>query len=183
MTAPKDRTAGQLRLRLAAGGPWEVIRDADADGREIYRRHYSRRVYADGRDPAKFVGPGQHVVLITPELGALFVWRKFIDDADDGSGERQGGGELRRLPERASGSPPVERTHPRRRAPCLGEVARGAEALHLRGSGPDAAETRSGPLFPEGVLDALRPHQGRPRHLGEASSGRRKGGRDGSPVN
>lgn len=71
---------GQLRIDLGSS-PWTVARDADPDCREIQRRHYSRRIYRDGRDPKKFVGPGEHVVLITPDLDALFVWRKFKDDA------------------------------------------------------------------------------------------------------
>jgi hypothetical protein len=69
---------GQLRLSLDAS-PWTVARDADPDCRRIFHRHYSRYVYADGRDPAKFVGPGQYICLVTPDLSALFVWRKFID--------------------------------------------------------------------------------------------------------
>lgn len=73
-------STGQLRLRLEAS-PWTVARDADADCRALYRRHYSARRYRDGRDPKKFVGPGSYVVLVTPDLKALFVWRKFIDDA------------------------------------------------------------------------------------------------------
>jgi len=81
--------SGQLRLYL--GDLWSVARDADRDCRALYRRHYSARVYKDGRDPAKFVGPGEHIVLVTPPLDALFVWRKFIDDADDGSGKPQTG--------------------------------------------------------------------------------------------
>jgi hypothetical protein len=79
------------QLRLGVPGHWTVTKDADPDCREIYRRHYSRRVYRDGRDPAKFVGPGQYIVLVTPNLDALFVWRRFIDDADDGTGKRQEG--------------------------------------------------------------------------------------------
>lgn len=72
-------TTGQLRL--GPPGQWVQTKDADPDGRALYHRHYSRRVYKDGRQPAKFVGPGSYVVLILPELDALFVWRKFIDDA------------------------------------------------------------------------------------------------------
>jgi len=80
----------QLRLGIE-GGIWTVSRDGDADCRAIFDRHYSRRRYADGRSPALFVGPGGKLVLVTPNLGAMFVWRKFIDDADDGSGQRQEG--------------------------------------------------------------------------------------------
>ena len=69
------------QLRLGSPGQWVQTKDADPDARALYHRHYSRRVYRDGRQPAKFVGPGSYVALILPELNALFVWRKFIDDA------------------------------------------------------------------------------------------------------
>jgi hypothetical protein len=58
---------------------WRQSRDGDPVGLAIYRRHYSRYVYRDGRDPALFVGPGQKTVLISHDDDALFVWRKFID--------------------------------------------------------------------------------------------------------
>jgi hypothetical protein len=72
----------QVQLRLASPEVvWVQARDADPDARRLYHRHYSRRVYADGRNPKKFVGPGEHIVLLTPECDAVFVWRKFLDDA------------------------------------------------------------------------------------------------------
>ncbi len=54
------------------------VKDGNATGRAIFRRHYSYRAYADGRDPALYVGPGAKMVLLTPDARALFVWRKFI---------------------------------------------------------------------------------------------------------
>jgi len=45
----------------------------------MFDRHYSRRKYGDKRRPVLFVGPGEKMVLMTPECDALFVWRKFID--------------------------------------------------------------------------------------------------------
>lgn len=71
---------GQLRLKLEQGR-WEVSRDGDADCRAIFDRHYSRTRYADGRTPALFVGPGNKLVLVLPDLDGLFVWRKFVDDS------------------------------------------------------------------------------------------------------
>lgn len=82
--------SGQLRLAMP-GSPWTVARDGDADCRAIFHRHYSHRPYADGRDPKLFVGPGGKLVLVTPDLRALFVWRRFLDDAKDGTGLRQSG--------------------------------------------------------------------------------------------
>ncbi len=60
---------------------WIVGQDAEPELRALYERHYSCYKYRDGRKPKKFVGPGQHIVLTTPERNALFVWRKFIDDS------------------------------------------------------------------------------------------------------
>jgi hypothetical protein len=58
---------------------WLPALDGDARALAIYRRHYSRRVYRDGRKPRLFVGPGEKMVLLTVKCDALFVWRKFID--------------------------------------------------------------------------------------------------------
>lgn len=60
-------------------GIWQPIRDADPEARALFQRHYSYRKYADGRDPVKFVGPGEYMALMTPLADALFVWRKFIN--------------------------------------------------------------------------------------------------------
>ncbi len=58
---------------------WRLTRDGDPAGLALHRRHYSRRRYADGRDPALFVGPGEKIVLLSHDDDALFVWRRFID--------------------------------------------------------------------------------------------------------
>lgn len=69
MTAP---------LALFAGA-WQIAVDGDEAALELYERHYSARRYTDGRTRKLFVGPGEKLVLLTPELDALFVWRQFID--------------------------------------------------------------------------------------------------------
>jgi hypothetical protein len=56
---------------------WQQTRDGDIKARRIFHRHYSFRPYKDGREPKLFVGPGEKMVLITWNLDALFVWRKF----------------------------------------------------------------------------------------------------------
>ena len=58
--------------------PWVEVKDGNATGRTMFRRHYSYAPYRDRRDPALFVGPGEKLVLLTPDARALFVWRKFI---------------------------------------------------------------------------------------------------------
>lgn len=57
---------------------WVEVKDGDISGRSLFRRHYSYRPYRDGRNPALFVGPGEKMVLLTPDAKGLFVWRKFI---------------------------------------------------------------------------------------------------------
>ena len=57
---------------------WVRRRDGDPTLRVLYDRHYSRRKYRDGRRPAKIVGPGEYIALMSEEADAVFVWRKFI---------------------------------------------------------------------------------------------------------
>lgn len=65
--------------RLALGtGCWVQAADGDRDLLAMYQRHYSSRPAGHSR-LAQFVGPGAHLVLTTPDVDALFVWRKFID--------------------------------------------------------------------------------------------------------
>ena len=64
---------------------WIETSDGDPRAAGLHAAHYSNRLY--GRtQPAgrRFVGPGQRIVLITPDSGALFVWRKFRE-----SGQRE----------------------------------------------------------------------------------------------
>jgi len=60
------------------GDTWIELRDGNDSVRAIFDRHYSRNRYADGRRPLLFVGPGQKMVLMTPDARAIFAWRKFI---------------------------------------------------------------------------------------------------------
>lgn len=61
-------------------GPWLHIRDGNPSAMSIFRRHYTAR---KNRKIFQFVGPGEKMVLITPDGRALFVWRKFISDAGE----------------------------------------------------------------------------------------------------
>ena len=58
---------------------WVEIKDGNTDALNLFNRHYSKYHYRDGRQPKRFVGPGQRIVLLSPCKKALFVWRKFID--------------------------------------------------------------------------------------------------------
>jgi hypothetical protein len=60
--------------------PWILIRDGNPSGMSIFKRHYTARAT---RRVFQFVGPGEKMVLITPDAKALFVWRKFISDAGE----------------------------------------------------------------------------------------------------
>ena len=61
-------------------GNWIQIKDGDPRGVALFKRHYSYHKYHDNRPRRLFVGPGEKIVLITPDCDALFVWRKFISD-------------------------------------------------------------------------------------------------------
>jgi hypothetical protein len=46
----------------------------------LFMRHYTARAH---RKIYQFVGPGEKMVLLTPDARALFVWRKFISDSGE----------------------------------------------------------------------------------------------------
>lgn len=59
--------------------PWIPVMDGHAGARALYERHYSARKNMARRRRRKtklFVGPGEKLVLVTPQLDALFVWRQ-----------------------------------------------------------------------------------------------------------
>jgi hypothetical protein len=56
---------------------WIPVKDGNHTARAIFEDHYSRRHYADGRDDPRFVGPGEKLVLVSPDALAVFAWRKF----------------------------------------------------------------------------------------------------------
>lgn len=51
---------------------WMITRDGDPDGRKLADNHYSRKT----KGAKFFCGPGEKLVLITPDKKALFVWRR-----------------------------------------------------------------------------------------------------------
>lgn len=55
---------------------WIETRDGDPSALALFHRHYSYRQRE--KPPSLFAGPGQKMVLVTPDCDALFVWRKFI---------------------------------------------------------------------------------------------------------
>lgn len=59
------------------GDVWIEVKDGNDTARAIFDQHYSRYVYADGRNPKLFVGPGEKMVLLTTDARAVCAWRKF----------------------------------------------------------------------------------------------------------
>ena len=74
----------QPYLGLDNDSHWVQIRDGNKHALDIFKRHYSRYIYKDGRKPNRFVGPGERIVLISQCGRAIFVWRKFrsMDNQD-----------------------------------------------------------------------------------------------------
>lgn len=73
---PISKEGWQQLLRLSCDH-WELCRDGEREVRRFYERHYSARIYKDGRESLKCMGPGEYMLLMTPERDALFGWRKF----------------------------------------------------------------------------------------------------------
>lgn len=57
---------------------WIPVKDGDLRCWNLYRRHYSapRRLSDHDR---RIAGPGEKMMLITPDAAALWVWRKFVE--------------------------------------------------------------------------------------------------------
>ncbi len=68
------------------GGVWLPVKDGDPRALGMYRRHYSRKRYRNGRRSQMFVGPGEKMVLLTPQADAVFVWKleRFRKDGQTG---------------------------------------------------------------------------------------------------
>lgn len=70
-------------------GHWFPVSDGDSRALALMRRHYSfrdRRYIENGPNGRKFMGPGEHMVLLAVDGTALFAWRKeqFRRDGQDG---------------------------------------------------------------------------------------------------
>ena len=65
-------------------GNWYSVRDGDPRVRGLLNRHYSARRYRDGRRPLKALGPGEYLLLMTPDSRACFAWiHNTIQRLDD----------------------------------------------------------------------------------------------------
>lgn len=73
-------------MTLPFSETWVQVKDGDRQAFALYQRHYSYRPYADNRRACAtyanrrlFLGPGEKIVLLTPDGTALFAWRRFLD--------------------------------------------------------------------------------------------------------
>ena len=72
------------------GQHWYRIQDGDPRGLSLYLRHYSARRNGDTVCGAKnwnrFAGPGESLILMTPDCSALWVWRRerYRKDGQEG---------------------------------------------------------------------------------------------------
>jgi hypothetical protein len=70
---------------ILPGVLWLTVKDGDERAFALFQRHYSFHVYGDGRRRYGYrnrflmLGPGEKMVLLSPNCDALFAWRKFID--------------------------------------------------------------------------------------------------------
>lgn len=71
----------QRQLSLLADEIWLHVKDGNMTARAIFDGHYSRHRYKDGRKPKLIIGPGEKMLLVSPDALAVFAWRKFISDA------------------------------------------------------------------------------------------------------
>ena len=67
------------------GDLWLPIKDGDERAAALYLRHYSMNQYTrdrrvmGARNRFLIMGPGEKMLLLTPDCRAVFGWRKFID--------------------------------------------------------------------------------------------------------
>ena len=75
------RPAGELRALADSGDRIRVgVRDGDSRAAALYQARYSHRLFGRQRKSGRrFIGPGDKIVLLTPDAGALFVWRRSIE--------------------------------------------------------------------------------------------------------
>lgn len=72
-------------------GHWLAVRDGDPRARALFLRHYSSSMKRTQPtrpigNHERFSGPGEHIVLLTADCAALFVWRaeRFRLDGQSG---------------------------------------------------------------------------------------------------
>lgn len=65
---------------LFSDGAWVQVRDGNLSGFAIFRRHYSCANFTP--KIRQFMAPGEKLALLTPDVLALFCWRKSLYRAD-----------------------------------------------------------------------------------------------------
>jgi hypothetical protein len=62
------------------GPMWILVRDGNVTAMHLFLRHYTARA---NRKQFQCVGPGEKMLLLTPDARAFFAWRKFKSDAGE----------------------------------------------------------------------------------------------------
>jgi hypothetical protein len=72
-----------LQTRLALTGLWTEAKDGDEAGLALFLRHYSsEKRRRRGVESKLFVGPGEKLVLVSPQGDALFAWQRQKERLD-----------------------------------------------------------------------------------------------------
>ncbi len=72
----------QFHFWTEPGSHWMITKDGDPAARELADKHYSRKTPG----APLFCGPGDRLILVTPDYRALFIWRRerFRRDGQQG---------------------------------------------------------------------------------------------------
>ena len=67
-----------MAITCSSSPAWTSVRDGNGLAAALCQAHHSHRLFDRiRRFVRRFVYPGNRIVLLTPEAGALFVWRRF----------------------------------------------------------------------------------------------------------
>ena len=75
--------SGKCRVtahRRQAKAVWVPVHDGNLVAAALFVRHYSTNLFGK-RNPGakKIIGPGEYILLLTPDEQSLFAWRRFVE--------------------------------------------------------------------------------------------------------
>ena len=76
----RRQSAGQqvMAITCPSSPAWTSVRDGNGMAAALCQAHHSHPLFGGRRKfVRRFVCPGERIVLLTPEPGALYVWRRF----------------------------------------------------------------------------------------------------------
>ncbi|WP_156921927.1 hypothetical protein [Azorhizobium doebereinerae] len=86
-TSPSPPKMARVEVQpFLIGSGWIEVRDGDDTARAIFERHYSAGDHRSRTRPKLICGPGQKLILVSADAGALCVWRRSEHRADGQSG-------------------------------------------------------------------------------------------------